>query len=497
MKEDLASIPDRSGGSYKTFGRSVPFPENQFFSAYCGLSSDRTYHVLLESGNRGRYSIAAFHPFAVIRGKEKVLTIQTQKQTETRRGDPLEEMKKWLSPYEVERNPSFPDFQGGILGYISYDYHKHIEAIVPSTDDDLETDDIYFLAFQHVFVYDHEEKKLWVIGIHTTEEEADKQINHYITQWEHARKVSWDNHFENWHPPHPKLSSNRKLTFTKDSFKAAVFRIQDYIRAGDTFQVNISVREEQTVKTPPLHIYEKLREINPSPYMGYFHTPDLQIVNGSPELLIKKRGCDISTRPIAGTRPRGESEDEDREYERDMLLNEKERAEHAMLVDLERNDLGKVCEYGSVKVDDFMTVERYSHVMHIVSHITGKLSAKTDVYGMIKAAFPGGTITGAPKIRTMEIIEELETVRRGIYTGSIGWIGYNQDTELNIVIRTMVVKGSHAYVQAGAGIVIDSRPEAEFEESLKKAKALWKAKELSEREMKARVKERSALDSLR
>jgi para-aminobenzoate synthetase component 1 len=273
---------------------------------------------------------------------------------------------------------------------------------------------------------------------------------------------------------------NEAVAFTEEGFMKAVERIQEYIGAGDVFQVNLSTRQERTLQTHPLEIYTSLREINPSPYMGYLEFGDFQIVSASPELLIKKQGKEVSTRPIAGTRSRGASEQEDEELAKELIENEKERAEHVMLVDLERNDLGRVCKYGTVEVDEFMVIEKYSHVMHIVSNVRGEVEADKDAFDLVKAVFPGGTITGAPKIRTMEIIEELEPVRRGIYTGSIGWIGYSGDTELNIIIRTLLAKDGQAHVQAGAGIVIDSNPKNEYKESLKKAIALWRAKESSE-----------------
>jgi para-aminobenzoate synthetase component 1 len=239
-----------------------------------------------------------------------------------------------------------------------------------------------------------------------------------------------------------------------------------------------------------MEIYTALRKINPSPYMGYLQFPEFQLVSGSPELLVKKKGEVVSTRPIAGTRSRGKTDAEDLLLAKELIENEKERAEHVMLVDLERNDLGRVCQYGTVEVNEFMAIEKYSHVMHIVSNVQGVLAMDKDVDDIIEATFPGGTITGAPKVRTMEIIEELEPVRRSVYTGSIGWIGFDGDMELNISIRTMIAKDGMAYVQAGAGVVIDSVPKREYKESLKKAAALWKAKELSEEEEKLRAEVR-------
>jgi para-aminobenzoate synthetase component 1 len=227
-------------------------------------------------------------------------------------------------------------------------------------------------------------------------------------------------------------------------------------------------------------MYEALRSFNPSPYMAFIQSPDFAVVSGSPELLVKKKGEELSTRPIAGTRPRGIDEAEDERLAKELIDNEKERAEHVMLVDLERNDLGRVSAYGSVEVNEFMVIEKYSHVMHIVSNVRGTLAPNTSNAEVVRAVFPGGTITGAPKIRTMEIIEELEPVRRGLYTGSIGWFGYNGDLEFNIVIRTAFIKDGMAHIQAGAGIVIDSIPENEYIESLNKAKAVWQAKAMAE-----------------
>jgi para-aminobenzoate synthetase component 1 len=265
-------------------------------------------------------------------------------------------------------------------------------------------------------------------------------------------------------------------------FMGAVDQIQRYISQGDVFQVNLSVRQTRPLWAAPLDVYRKLREFNPSPYMSYYHTEEFQLVCGSPELLVKKKGREVSTRPIAGTRSRGRDDLEDAKLAAELIDNEKERAEHVMLVDLERNDLGRVCQYGSVEVDEFMVIEKYSHVMHIVSNVKGELTPERDWQDVIHAVFPGGTITGAPKVRTMEIIEELEPVRRGPYTGSLGWIGFNGDMDMNIIIRTMLAKEGKAHIQAGAGIVIDSNPQNEYKESLKKALALWRAKELAEAE---------------
>ncbi|MEP7219900.1 MAG: anthranilate synthase component I family protein, partial [Bacteroidota bacterium] len=273
------------------------------------------------------------------------------------------------------------------------------------------------------------------------------------------------------HGPAGSVESN----MTPEKFAAIVGRAQEYIRAGDIFQVNLSIRFSQRIGVDPLMLYRALRDVNPSPYMSCFLLPEMAIVSASPELLVNVHGGMLETRPIAGTRPRGANREEDLANARELIENEKERAEHLMLVDLERNDIGRVARYGSVDVNEFMGIEEYSHVIHIVSNIRGQLAEGRDTFDAIRACFPGGTITGAPKVRSMEIIEELEPCRRGLYTGSIGWIGFNGDAELNIAIRTIVVKDDIAYIQAGAGIVADSVPEREYAESVRKAEAALEA----------------------
>jgi para-aminobenzoate synthetase component 1 len=334
--------------------------------------------------------------------------------------------------------------------------------------------EVYFFLFNEWFVFDHEEETLWLLQI----QEKVYENPNALYEWELK-----------WTGPLMKVETERimpandelHVSMSDEQFMKAVERIQEYIAQGDIFQVNLSVRQAKAISIPAMNVYDQLRQLNPSPYMSYIHTPEFQIVGGSPELLVKKHGNEVSTRPIAGTRSRGKNEEEDLRLAKELIENEKERAEHVMLVDLERNDLGRVCEYGTVEVNEFMVIERYSHVMHIVSNVRGVIRPDQTSFDLIDAAFPGGTITGAPKVRTMEIIEELEPVQRGIYTGSMGWIGFNDDMEINIVIRTMLVKDGQAFVQAGAGIVIDSNPKHEYKESLKKAMALWRAKELAEK----------------
>ncbi|PEQ01764.1 aminodeoxychorismate synthase component I [Bacillus toyonensis] len=457
----------------KSLALSIPY-QLDFFKQYKFLSQDKPQHILLESGRGGRYNIVGLNPVAVIQGKGETLHISESGKETIKRGNPLDLMQEYMEKWKTDYNPEYPTFQGGAIGYFSYDCIRYIEKLPSLAEDDLNIPDIFFLLFDDVFVYDQKEKVLWIITHYVDKHaEAEERLHEWKNLW--AAEVP-----EVTMPFERPEKKNEAVAFTEEGFMKAVERIQEYIGNGDVFQVNLSTRQERTLQTHPLEIYTSLRKINPSPYMGYLELGDFQIVSASPELLIKKQGQEVSTRPIAGTRSRGANEQEDEELARELIENEKERAEHVMLVDLERNDLGRVCKYGTVEVDEFMVIEKYSHVMHIVSNVRGEVEEDKDAFDLVKAVFPGGTITGAPKIRTMEIIEELEPVRRGIYTGSIGWIGYSGDTELNIVIRTLLAKDGQAHVQAGAGIVIDSNPKNEYKESLKKAIALWRAKESSE-----------------
>jgi para-aminobenzoate synthetase component 1 len=500
---------------------------SNWFLLYKELVKKSSYHALLESGRAGRYSFIAYRPTHVLRGKNKELSIRTlymtkdkenqdrspsyisskvnEAQIEEKRGDLLVLLREWMQNRQAPRISDLPDFQGGLLGLYSYDLVREIENLSANSKDDLETPDVYLMAFDQVIAYDHQEDKHWLLRYHEVDhkdfEKCYKHAQELVYKWHQeleemiSQGIGQVSEISNFTKSrHEKTQEEASIqgdsgieaeaeqvipSFSEDEFVQAVQRIQKYISEGDVFQVNLSVRQSKPLTSEPLAIYEELRRINPSPYMGYLQFPDLQLISASPEQLIKVRENVVNTRPIAGTRSRGHDREEDIRLAKELIDNEKERAEHVMLVDLERNDLGKVCQFGTVQVDEFMVIEEYSHVMHIVSNVVGQLAGEYDVIDVINAVFPGGTITGAPKVRTMEIIEELEPVRRGIYTGSIGWLDYNGDMELNIVIRTMLAKNGIAHVQAGAGIVIDSIPVNEYKESLKKAEALWKAFEQS------------------
>ncbi|MDP4161698.1 MAG: aminodeoxychorismate synthase, component I [Bacillota bacterium] len=447
-----------------------------FFHQYRQLSSSYRHHVLLESGRGGRYSIAAFEPASMAIGIGNQLEYIKNGLSEIVEGNPLHVLKNYLDGIDVEEDVTFAGFGGGAIGYISYDYARNIERLPEIAKDVLELPELYFFFHDEWFVFDHHEKELSLSFLYDPldKKEVEARVKHWETLW--TQPFIPSDMLQN----RISVPDEKEVSIEESDFRKAVEMVQNYISEGDVFQVNLSVRQTKPITVPALDVYEQLRRINPSPYMGYFHTPAFQIVSGSPELLIKKEANEVSTRPIAGTRSRGRDDEEDQALAKELIENEKERAEHVMLVDLERNDLGRVCEYGTVEVDEFMVIEKYSHVMHIVSNVRGQIATGKSGIDLIDAVFPGGTITGAPKVRTMEIIEELEPTRRGPYTGSLGWIGYNGDVELNIMIRTMLVQNGQAHVQAGAGIVIDSNPKHEYKESLKKARALWKAKECAE-----------------
>nr|WP_275984050.1 anthranilate synthase component I family protein [Paenibacillus hamazuiensis] len=460
---------------------------------------------VLESGKGGRYTFLALKPEEIIRGKgDAAVIVRDGIACEKLEGPPLQVVKRWMGDSRSPKVPGAPKWIGGCAGFWGYDVARSIERLPVYAADDLGLPDYAFMRVHELWIIDHEEKALYCAA-HTVlpsaaEEQsireaygqAAERIERMKRTWDRIASVKEDAGLLRDIEERRRIAYEDKLridvesipgihaAFRREDFIRAVERIQEYIGQGDVFQVNLSVRQSKRLAETPERIYECLRLVNPSPYMGLLRFGDFQLVSGSPELLVQLEGGIVRTRPIAGTRPRGHNAEEDRRLADELIGHEKERAEHIMLVDLLRNDIGRISAYGTVKVTDLMVIEYYSHVMHIVSQVEGRLADGKDLYDVIAACFPGGTITGAPKVRTMEIIEELEPVRRGPYTGSVGWIDYNGNMEFNIIIRTMVVKDGVGYVQAGAGIVIDSVPEKEYTESLNKAKALWKAIQYSE-----------------
>lgn len=389
-------------------------------------------------------------------------------------GDTLEEIEKLRQ--EVSKDFSndnpFP-FKGGAIGYIGYDtaslYEKKLNFV---NDDDIKAPIIRFNFYKRYICYDHFTHKVFVVDniFQDDSREYDKIVEQQKEYFLNLLKIDYT--FTEVNKGEP---INFKFATQKDKFLENVRKAQEYIKAGDIFQVVLSQRMYCETEKTPLEIYRRLREDNPSPYMFFMDYDEYQVVGSSPESLVSVKGDEVITNPIAGTRKRGKDEEEDRKLEDELLKDEKERAEHVMLVDLGRNDIGKVSEIVTVEVKDFMKVERFSHVMHITSQVVGKLKENKDAFDALVACLPAGTVSGAPKIRAMEIIEELENVKRGIYAGTVGYFSFGGDMDMCIAIRTFVLKGKTAYLQAGAGIVYDSIPENEFEEIQNKLLALKEA----------------------
>jgi para-aminobenzoate synthetase component 1 len=480
--------------------RTVAWADQNPWQLYKKIREKSEYAFILESGRTGRYTYVGAEPAATLLYKNEKIS-ENGKPLTAVMSDPMAVVRRWMhhdySPSaSVTAQAGLPEWSGGAVGYLSYDMGRYYETLPHMAEDDLELPDVYLMMAEQLYVFDHVEKKIFVIvhigaqaalpGMEAGEQRLEEMEELLTGPWETNEDVNAEEAEE-------QFLSELATSFDQAGFEEAVKRVQEYIAAGDVFQVNLSVRQTRRTDCGAEAIYETLRAINPSPYMGLLHFPEFQLVSASPELLIQVKGNKLSTRPIAGTRRRGCNDEEDVALVRELLENEKEVAEHIMLVDLERNDLGRVSRFGTVHVDELMVVEKYSHVMHIVSNVVGELAEDKDMYDAIIAVFPGGTITGAPKIRTMEIIEELEPVTRGPYTGAMCVLGFDGNAVCNIIIRTLVLKDGHAHVQAGAGIVIDSVPKAEYYESLKKAEALWKA--LSLTEAKRRVEKRTREES--
>lgn len=469
------------------------------------------YSFVLESGKDGRYTFLGLNPVSVIRGKGSHAEVSDLSTGESSRvqGTPLELIRQWMEPYRAPALEGLPKFSGGCVGFLGYDVARSLENLPQKAKDDLQLDDYIWMRMDELWIVDQEEQAVYAVvhlpfeGVKTTKGHIHQDLLSALYQDACQRAVkmselwqnimSWGRSGEAAQEIQRRRSRAQEIqeagqwpetglstSFEQKDFENAVTRIQQYISAGDVFQVNLSLRQQRSLSSTPEEVYEWLRHLNPSPYMGLLRFPEYQLVSSSPELLVKLEQGEMSARPIAGTRRRGRTAAEDQHMAEELQSSEKERAEHIMLVDLERNDLGRVAAYGSVKVSELLAVEYYSHVMHLVSEVKGQLAAGRTLYEVIAAKFPGGTITGAPKVRTMEIIEELEPVTRGPYTGSMGWIDYRGNMELNIIIRTLVVKDEVGYIQTGAGIVIDSEPYREYRECHNKARAMALAVELSE-----------------
>jgi len=448
---------------------------------------DGRYSFLLESIEGGekwaRYSFLGSSPEVIIRSRGN--TVETLSAdgslTSVEVEDPLAFVRDHLARYVPVDVEGLPRFFGGAVGYVGYDMVRYFERLSLAKPVELDAFDSYFVITDTILIFDTVRQKIKVVSNAHLEngktpevayEEAKAKIDAII------RKLRT--------PLNPAAtpSSPGKTKFVsnvrREEFEESVLKAKEYVKAGDVIQVVLSQRFSADLSVEPLDIYRILRTLNPSPYMFFLRLDDTLVVGASPEVMVRKEGGQVELRPIAGTRPRGKSRDEDARLALELLDDPKERAEHVMLVDLGRNDLGRVCRTGTVKVSELMVVERYSHVMHIVSNVQGELEGEMDAFDVLRATFPAGTLSGAPKVRAMEIIEELEPVRREIYGGAVGYFSFSGNMDMAIAIRTLVVKDGRIHLQAGAGIVADSDPAAEYQETINKARAVVKAIEMVE-----------------
>lgn len=450
---------------------------------------ENKYPFLLESIVGGehiaRYSFLGASPKLILKSKQRKIFLESENLKKIwylQDSDPLKELKKILNKYRYVKLPQLPRFSGGLVGYISYDMVRFFEKIPDENEDDLKLYDMVFTEVRELFIFDHIRQRLLLLTHPFLEEEASlksaysKSITKIEKMIAHLNRpiISKPNIIRE----QGKKAFPYRSNFNKEQFIKCVRKAKRYICEGEIIQVVLSQRLQCKIRVNDLEIYRTLRYINPSPYMYYLNLGNFSLIGSSPEVFVRCENRIAQLRPIAGTRKRGENEKRDRELEKELISDPKERAEHIMLVDLGRNDLGRTCS--SVKVDELMVIEKYSHVMHIVSNIIGVLNKGKDNFDLIRATFPAGTVTGAPKIRAMEIIDELENVKRGPYAGCVGYFSYSGNLDTCITIRTILVKGDTAYIQAGAGIVADSIPEYEYKETLNKARALLQAIKVAE-----------------
>jgi anthranilate synthase component I len=462
-------------------------------SAYMKIAQGQSHAFLFESveqaGSLGQYSFIGANPSIIFRAKGKEITINRGgEETSYVAEKPLHELRSIMAAYEPVPMAGLPEFHGGAVGYLSYDQVRFFETLPDENPDTLDLPDLYFVITDTMLLFDHVNNRIKIVSnvhVDSDPEAAYAQGVAKISALETQLKQPLDDVMVQ--PSASGLPNDIESNFTREAFCDIVNRAKEYICAGDIFQVVLSQRFKRPVTAEPITLYRSLRSINPSPYMLLMQFPDFSLVGSSPEVMTRVKEGRAMVRPIAGTRPRGKTAQEDLAYETDLLADEKEIAEHVMLLDLGRNDIGRISQPGSVAPvpGKRMVIERYSHVMHIVSEVEGDMRPDCDAYDALEATFPMGTVSGAPKIRAMEIIDELETERRGPYSGGCGYISFSGDMDTCILIRTMVVKDGVAYCQAGAGIVYDSDPDREYEETQNKAKALFRAAEFAEKGLEA------------
>ena len=425
---------------------------------------------------RGRYTIIGFNPDITLNIRNNKIIIDDFKKKRVIKKDVLNYLNSIIEEFVIKTPKGLPRMSSMLVGYFSYDIIRLVEKVPNKCINDLDIPDIRLIRPQNLIIYDNLKKKIFYI--HNTIKEEN--IQNYDIKYQLIKKNFHElNYFGNINLPSNFFKSNKKIkiksNISKSSFKRNVIKAKKYIKKGDIFQVVLSQRFEANIKKPPIEIYNSLRRLNPSPFMFYFNFEDFQILGSSPEILVRLLNGEVTIRPIAGTRPRGKNKKQDIKLTKDLLNDPKELAEHLMLLDLGRNDVGKVSKKNSVKVTESFKVEKYSHVMHIVSNVVGKLKKGFSIFETFLSGFPAGTVSGAPKIRAMEIIDELEKSKRKLYAGGIGYFTANKDFDTCIALRTALIKNKKMYVQSGAGIVADSNPAKEYDETVNKAKALLKA----------------------
>lgn len=449
---------------------------------------DGRYAFLLESIEGGekwaRYTFLGSNPSVVIRARaQTVEIIETGRPLHREEvADPLAFLKEYLERYNPVEIEGIPRFFGGAVGYLGYDMVRHFEHLPTTKPAVIGTWDAYFVITDTLVIFDNVKQKIKVVS--NAHLEGDVTLEDAYASAT-AKIDAIIGKLKSQLPPSGAVKKTGEVALASNvsrvAFEDAVVRAKEYVKAGDIIQVVLSQRFTGELTVEPLDIYRVLRTLNPSPYMFFLRLDDTLVVGASPEVMVRKESERVELRPIAGTRPRGENAEEDAAFERELLADPKERAEHVMLVDLGRNDLGRVCTTGSVRVTELMVVERYSHVMHIVSNVQGELEPGKDAFDVVRATFPAGTLSGAPKVRAMEIIDELEPVRREIYGGAVGYFSFSGNMDLAIAIRTLVIRNGKVHLQAGAGIVADSDPATEYQETVNKAMAVVKAIEAVER----------------
>jgi anthranilate synthase component 1 len=463
--------------------KSVPADLLTPVSAFLAVAATERNAFLLESVERGeqigRYTFLGARPYMQVQSRGARITLQRGSRREQRSGNVIQTIKELLRAHTPAEVPGLPPFTAGAVGYFAYDIVRQLENIGEHAEDDLKLPDCSLMFFDRLLAFDHLRHQIHIIATADVSKESPRQAydraSRDIATLEKKlgaglRSLKWQNSVKAGIGKMKIHAGTSRARFIK-----SVERAKEYIAAGDAFQVVLSQRLDFTPNVAPFDVYRALRTVNPSPYLYFLRNGDTHILGSSPEMLVRVTGRKVEYRPIAGTHPRGRDIAEDARLEQQMVSDEKERAEHVMLVDLGRNDLGRVSEYGSVKVRDLMYVERYSHVMHLVSALEGRLRDDLHSLDAFAACFPAGTLSGAPKVRAMQIIEELEPTRRGIYGGSVLYADFAGNLDSCIAIRTMLMRGKKAYLQAGAGIVADSDPAKEFDESVNKALAVLKA----------------------